>query len=1127
MPRAADAKVWNEDLVMALKAREEMARRQGKPSAHTWLQGWKAIQAVRGDIYAFKNGRIVNLPSPKLGKTVDNLCRAIIAGQAPLRPDGYVEHVVGQAVEGNPYLNDPYCNRIKKRGGAYAILLAFYVSPHNQVLTKDQICEIAQPFCDEEMEANYFAGRSRGAWSANKTLISHDLLHAQRTVGYNERAGGIRAEKSRYSLTPNGRQFLEALLQKNPDIQREIDAVRQQHPFAAAAPAPDRNLFAGMTGGGGGGGVHPHHRSPVRSTSSTQRRPPTATSARDEQELRDWLRTAAVGHVKEFNVGKDRRRRLHDFCDELNRTVLRGGGTKLAHESDGASRARKLFVTLVQAESIGAATVQNDPYGVAGFPDFSGDSSSSSPSRRPYSAVSGGHTLGEGSPTKVSRLGNSNDVLPPKLAAAQAALERQAVQESLRMAGAATAKTPKLPRQQQQQRAARKVTPPTIDLLDDDDDDDDDDKKMPAIANPYRKVVNNNKAKKSSVILELDLDSDSDDELPESIFQKSSQRVAAKRDLQFGKQDAKRANGDDDDDDDVVDLTESQESTAFLPADCAKPATKQQNKRTLEWDSDSDDDDDDDELPESILNNKTVRPPAAAVQRQRSVAASSSASAKPTVVVQGQPQLTVYIDDRERNRNHTPRTLRLELTRLLSSGSLAMVWPKCLPQAAVEERNLKSGDFAYAVTMTHGAALSKNGETSPLPIVVERKRIGDLVQRSFRKDHWYQLQRMQAEAAARNDNGGICVLLLEGDCRTASQYTAYGAQEVQSAPSAFDHTIDDEDTLYRFMGRAILSDRSNSTRFVQAKEEQGSLRAVGALGLMSVAQFSANSKTDNGRSVDATAERTFLKDRLQKGGLPWELASRIADEIRSVQQMDALYASIDDETFRDLLFVPLLEDLSGRIKFDGTAHGWSRAVHRIWFSALPDPKVGRQRFDELLCLAEDHALLLDKLHTGLPPEEAMDELLSAQQLLKEDLPRTVSIELPKEHQGCFPSDSTDGRAKFFRLKVTTDEQQTIPVVTMQTKSGAFSSSRLFVNLLDGTEVVRRLQESFVDGNESIVVARQVALQLKQDLGSSRRVVTADDKTVLLIRGMGNALDQAAKKTGFRSEIRVLGKSSWL
>ena len=168
MPRAADAKVWNEDLVKALKAREEMARRQGKPSAHTWLQGWKAIQAVRGDIYAFKNGRIVNLPSPKLGKTVDNLCRAIIAGQAPLRPDGYIEHVVGQAVEGNPYLNDPYCNRIKKRGGAYAILLAFYVSPHNQVLTKDQICELAQPFCDEEMEGNWHAGRAYGAFAGNQ-----------------------------------------------------------------------------------------------------------------------------------------------------------------------------------------------------------------------------------------------------------------------------------------------------------------------------------------------------------------------------------------------------------------------------------------------------------------------------------------------------------------------------------------------------------------------------------------------------------------------------------------------------------------------------------------------------------------------------------------------------------------------------------------------------------------------------------------------------------------------------------------------------------------------------------------------------------------------------------------------
>ena len=134
-----------------------------------------------------------------------------------------------------------------------------------------------------------------------------------------------------------------------------------------------------------------------------------------------------------------------------------------------------------------------------------------------------------------------------------------------------------------------------------------------------------------------------------------------------------------------------------------------------------------------------------------------------------------------------------------------MVWPKWLPKASVEERRLASGDFSFCVLPPAASASNNNNSREmPLPISVERKRIGDLVQRSHQKDHWYQLQRMQDEAARHDDGGGVCVLLLEGDGRKTVKYTPYGAQEVE-ATSPFDHTIDDEDSLYRFMGRAILN----------------------------------------------------------------------------------------------------------------------------------------------------------------------------------------------------------------------------------------------------------------------------------------------------------------------------------
>lgn len=46
-----DAKVWNEDLLQALRAREDLSRREGKRDQITWKQGADAIEAVRKDIY--------------------------------------------------------------------------------------------------------------------------------------------------------------------------------------------------------------------------------------------------------------------------------------------------------------------------------------------------------------------------------------------------------------------------------------------------------------------------------------------------------------------------------------------------------------------------------------------------------------------------------------------------------------------------------------------------------------------------------------------------------------------------------------------------------------------------------------------------------------------------------------------------------------------------------------------------------------------------------------------------------------------------------------------------------------------------------------------------------------------
>ena len=97
----------------------------------------------------------MGLPSEKLSKTVDNLCLDIIANKKPVYPPGYVPMTQQEttAVGGggkNPFENSNYMKKMKIRGGAFAILMAFYLAPQRHDMTENQLCAAAQPFCDEE-----------------------------------------------------------------------------------------------------------------------------------------------------------------------------------------------------------------------------------------------------------------------------------------------------------------------------------------------------------------------------------------------------------------------------------------------------------------------------------------------------------------------------------------------------------------------------------------------------------------------------------------------------------------------------------------------------------------------------------------------------------------------------------------------------------------------------------------------------------------------------------------------------------------------------------------------------------------------------------------------------------------
>lgn len=171
-----NAKVWNEDLCKAMQIRQEQCQILGKQQQYMWRDGWREIQQIRNDIYKFSTGRIVNLPTTKLNKTVLKLCEDIINEKESIIPTGYLQTNVDNLDQSvNPFDNDPYLKKIKLRGGAYAILMAFHNST-TTTMTKSEIVRDGQQYCDDEMESNWNAGRIYGAFDAKKTLIRHGYV---------------------------------------------------------------------------------------------------------------------------------------------------------------------------------------------------------------------------------------------------------------------------------------------------------------------------------------------------------------------------------------------------------------------------------------------------------------------------------------------------------------------------------------------------------------------------------------------------------------------------------------------------------------------------------------------------------------------------------------------------------------------------------------------------------------------------------------------------------------------------------------------------------------------------------------------------------------------------------------
>lgn len=922
---------------------------------------------------------------------VDNLCRDIIAGRKPVVPPGYVpttEAEAAAASTGNPFENSHYLQRIKIRGGAFAILMAFHSAGDRHSMTQDQICRAAQPFCDEAMEANWNAGRPYGALKSKDTLIKHGLLGANKgKASYTGR--GWRSEKNSYFLTREGELFIEALFKLKPEARKQI----QQHtsvPVAASFGAARHFDTAAAPS--------------FAHISSTSTR---GGNADDRRRLMDFAAKTRAGDEVHFDVSKERRKFLHRLTDELAGNMA-AKGLRLAHESRGVGRGRALTI---RAERLG---------GVAGFstptkrpatifdttPDLSDDFMPSPPPR----TTGIGRVLGEteyGTPPKRPREESAQEK------AAEAALMRQAMFESLQDV-------------KQTNVAAGSAEQPLP--LDDFDDSDGEDKKPRALP------LNQSRSNCHHDIL-------------------------------------------------VVQNTKEPVAPSVAQSNSRRNGVTEYNRKTQQILDLLDSDDDDGDLLKPIFNENMTEDKNEVIDLISPRGGSSSEPKK----------LQILIDDRERSRNAQPRYLRMQLNQFLSSQIFKASQPELLQETSVVERTLPVGDFGFHVTV--------ETETVNIPVCIERKRIGDLVQRSAAKDHWRQLLRGQ-ESSHSN------ILLLEGDFRTAETFEAFGAGDLDETWSPRRHVINDESTLLISLSRAILS--IHNLRLIQTKDEQESLRAVAAYG--TVATFS--SLADRSKQVPTFGrindEQHRLADRLVDGGIPPGLANVVGEEVGSFQALTRFYSMGEFQECNDQLLIPLISSHCEQHGQDAT--DWSKAIHSVVYSASSDILETKKSFIEHKHLVTDEARLLALLHQAKPIDQALEEVLSDEEVRIVSR-RLVRVEHSPDLKDCFPQGNLEGA--FYRLRQVKLPGIKLPRVRLWTETDEFRSEYIDLNLIEGSVFTDIVAEEMTSTRDRLAAGRQAASRIHAKLADRRT------KNILMIRGLRPALDRVAKSAGYRPETRLV------
>ena len=214
-----------------------------------WRKGVEDIRTVKGDIYVCGTGRIFGLPKSWSSVTVQSEVSGIIMGEKDIIPQGMERYDTrtsdfAKPVQADDICSHPYLKNMHFRGGGYAILMAFsdgmkkYGTDFRGPMFKQQIIKEAQPYCDDEMEPNYWSGTRVSGWMSIDTLIRHGLVSKLDNHRARASAGFNRGPQNEYALTDLGARFVGAMLAKYPSDDAAVAAGQYASPLGKRAASP-------------------------------------------------------------------------------------------------------------------------------------------------------------------------------------------------------------------------------------------------------------------------------------------------------------------------------------------------------------------------------------------------------------------------------------------------------------------------------------------------------------------------------------------------------------------------------------------------------------------------------------------------------------------------------------------------------------------------------------------------------------------------------------------------------------------------------------------------------------------------------------------------------------------------